>query len=179
MKKWGLSLGAGLLALVIQGALATLVVPPWCPDLGLLVVLCLGLRWRGLAAGLVLAGLLGFSADLLSGSLVGQHALLRVLVFAGAFMAGRQLNLKGGMPLVAFVFAATLAYGIGAALISQFFLEMGWPPASVWAEGILHAVINGLCAPWVAAWVQLLGVWAGDEDGATRALPIESSRRPI
>lgn len=179
MKKWGLSLGLGLVALVVQGALATLLPPPWCPDLGLLVVLCLGLRWRGLAAGLALAGVLGFSADWLSGSLVGQHGLLRVLAFASALIAGRQLNLRRGLPLVAFVFSATLIYGILAALISQFFLDVGWPPASVWLGGILHAAINGLCAPWAAAAVRLLGVWAGDEDGVSRALPIESARRPV
>ena len=79
----------------------------------------------------------------------------------------------------AFVFSATLIYGILAALTSQFFLDVGWPPASVWLGGILHAAINGLCAPWAAAAVRLLGVWAGDEDGVSRALPIESARRTV
>ena len=40
-------IAAGLLALVLQGALATLLVPPWCPDLVLLVLIAIALRWEG------------------------------------------------------------------------------------------------------------------------------------
>ena len=179
MKFWWASLGVGLLALVIQGALATVLPPPWCPDLGLLLVLCLGLRWRGLALGLALAFVLGFSADLLSGSLLGQHALLRLVAFATAFVAGRQLNLRGGIPLVAFVSTVTFVYGIAVALLSAFFLDTGWPPASKWFDALIHSVVNGLVAPWVLAGVNRLSVWAGDEDGAVRSLPIEPHRRAL
>ena len=81
-----LAMGAlGVLALVIQSALATFVPPPYCPDLGLLVVIAIGLRWRGLTVGLLLAALLGFAADIMSGTLMGQHALLRMVAFASAF----------------------------------------------------------------------------------------------
>ena len=57
--KQAAALGAiGLLALIIQGALARVLAPPLCPDLGFLVVLGIGSCWRGLTSGLVLAAAL-------------------------------------------------------------------------------------------------------------------------
>jgi cell shape-determining protein MreD len=103
---------AGLLTLLLQGALAMIIPPPWCPDLLLLAVISIGLRWWGLARGLVLAYLLGFAADILSGSLVGSHALLGMLAFMSAVLAGRQLNLKGTLSLAVFGWAVSFFYGL-------------------------------------------------------------------
>ena len=47
-------LALGLGALMIQGALARALPPPWCPDLAWLVVIGVGLRWPGFVSGFVL-----------------------------------------------------------------------------------------------------------------------------
>ncbi len=54
MKRASTLLGLGVAVLVLQGALATVLPPPWCPDLALLVLIGIGLRWSGLAGGLLL-----------------------------------------------------------------------------------------------------------------------------
>jgi rod shape-determining protein MreD len=168
---------AGVLALVVQGALATIVSPPWCPDLGLLVVLSIGLRWRDLGSGLVLAAALGFAADLLSGSLVGQHALLRVIAFSSAYLAGRQLNLKGSLPLVVFAVSVSFVYGVAVYLVSTFFVGAGAPSFGWLADGLQHAVVNGVFAVWVFRAVTAVATWSGDPDAPSRTLPIDARRR--
>ncbi len=169
----------GILALVVQGALATLLGPPYCPDLALLVVISIGLRWRGLALGLCLAAALGFSADLLSGSLLGQHTLLRLFAFLSAFFAGRQLNLRGPLPLVVFTAVVSLIYSLALAAVSAFFVvssELAW----VDVAGLLqHALVNGILVPWVFSFVARVLVWAGDDDAAARTLDIDARRRLV
>ena len=168
----------GILALVVQGALATLIRPPYCPDLALLAVITIGLRWRGLALGLCLAALLGFSADLLSGSLMGQHALLRLFAFASAFLAGRQLNLKGSLPFAVFAGSLSLAYSLAICAVSAFFIGGS---ALTWVDvGALlqHAVVNGIAAPWMLSLVTRVLSWAGEDDAAARTLHIDAQRRP-
>ncbi len=56
-------LGVGVLALVLQGAVATIVPPPLCPDFALLVVIAIALHWQRAASGLLLAFTLGYAAD--------------------------------------------------------------------------------------------------------------------
>jgi rod shape-determining protein MreD len=176
--KQGLALlVAGLLALVFQGALATVVPPPWCPDLGLLVVLCIGLRWRDLAAGLCLAALLGFGADLVSGSLMGQHALLRVLAFVSAFFAGRQLNLKGSLPLVIFSAAVTVGYGVALVAVSTFFVGHASFALGGVTDLVVHGIVNGLVAPFVYALVTRVSVWSGEDDAKSRTLHFDAHGR--
>ena len=169
---------AGVVALVLQGALATIVPPPWCPDLGLLVVITIGLRWRALGTGLVLAAGLGFAADLLSGSLVGQHALLRLIAFASAYFAGRQLNLKGSLPLVVFTISVSFVYGIAVYVVSSFFVGAGAPSVGWVVDGVQHAVVNGVLVNTVFRIVSRVAVWAGDAGGAGRTIHIEARRRP-
>ena len=122
MKRASTLLGLGLAALVLQGALATLLPPPWCPDLALLVLIGIGLRWQGFAGGLLLAALLGFATDLLSGSLLGQHALLDLFAFSGTVIAARQLNLRGTWPLAFFALVVTFLYGLVMLAITGFFV---------------------------------------------------------
>jgi rod shape-determining protein MreD len=168
----------GLIALMVQGALSTIIPPPWCPDLALIAVVCMGLRWRGLAGGLVLAASLGFAADLLSGSLMGQHGLLRLFVFVAAFFAGRQLNLKGSLPLALFVGVVTLVYGLLLYLVSDFFIGGAGATWRFAIELTQHAIINALVAPRIFSVVTRASVWSGDDDTASRVLHIDSRRRP-
>ena len=168
--------------------------PPFCPDLGLLVVLSIGLRWRGLPLGLALATALGFAADLLSGSLLGQHALLRLIAFASAFLAGRQLNLKGSLPLVVFAGSVSFAYGLAVLAVSGFFAagaSAGAAGASSSAaagaagagarwllESVWHAAVNGALAPGVFGIVSQVAARTGAEDALSRTLRIDPRRRP-
>ena len=168
---------AGLAALLLQGGFASFLAPPWCPDLALLVVLALGLCWERVATGLLLAAGLGFGADLLSGSLVGEHALLRLFVFVGARLASRQLNLRGAAPLAVFAAGVSLAYGLALAGVASFFgvpTGIGWD----WAvRSLEHALVNALAAPFVARAVEGVAAWSGEEESGRRPLRLEA-RRP-
>lgn len=179
MRTFSALFAVGVFALLVQGTLATIVPAPWCPDLGLLVVISIGLRWSRPGMGLVLAAGLGFAADLLSGSLLGQHALLRVVVFSSALLAGRQLNLRGSLPLVVFVISVSLVYGVAVYVVSSFFVGAG-APGLLWAlDGVKHSVVNGAFAIGVFSLVTRVTVWAGDDDAAMRTRRIDSRRRPI
>ena len=165
----------GFLAVVVQGALAAVVSPPWCPDLALLVVLAIGLRWEGLASGLFLAFALGYAADVVSGGLRGGHALLRMFVFIGARLAARQLNLAGALPLAASTAGLSIAYGVAVVLMTGFF-SAATLPAWGWFDLLPHAIVNGLAAPLVSAVVGRLLAWLGDDADPRRLLSLGSSR---
>lgn len=176
--KQGLALaGLGMLTLVLQGALATIVPPPWCPDLALLVVISIGLRWRGLAIGLCLAAALGFAADLLSGSLMGQHALLRLLSFIAAFFAGRQLNLKGSLPLATFAGGLSVGYGLLLYVLSDFFVGGQGLTWGFIGALLQHSLVNSVFALPVLSSVGRVANWVGDNEAGSRTLHIDSRRR--
>jgi rod shape-determining protein MreD len=163
---------AGLLALVFQGALATLLVPPWCPNLVLLVLIAIALRWEGAAGGLLLAAILGYATDLLSGSLLGQHAILDLFAFASTLAATRRLNLRGPWPLAFFAACVSLVYGIAMLAITGFFvggasLRWGWLGAQ-----LIHAAVCGVFAPAVSGFIGLLADWIGDDEGSHRTLAL-------
>jgi cell shape-determining protein MreD len=174
--KQAAALGAvGLLALIIQGALARVLAPPLCPDLGFLVVLGIGSCWRGLTSGLVLAAALGWTADLYSGSLFGQTALLRLIAFCGALLASRQLNLKGPGPLMLFTAGLTVVCGLASQILSAAFVgAAGLGVAGLFSLAV-HAFVNALAAPAVMALVQRVWTWSSDEAGG-RSLHIDSLR---
>lgn len=176
MKRASTLLGLGVAALVLQGAIAKVVHPPWCPDLALLVLVGIGLRWRGLARGLLLAATLGYARDLLSSTLLGQHALLYLFAFTGTVVATRRLNLRGSWPLAFFAMALTAVYGLGMLALTSFFvggveLQLGWLGAQ-----LLHAGVTGLFAPAVSAVVGRGLEWADDEPGR-RPLGLGATRR--
>lgn len=167
----------GALLMVMQGALAMWLPPPFCPDLGLLVVICLGLGWPTLTTGLLLVGLLGFGADLLSNSLMGQQALLRIFAFLGAYVASRQFNLQGALPLMVFTAGLSFVYGVALQGLSFFFIGavsvqgMGW-----WADNVWHAGVNALVVPLIFALCKRVFVWVIGEDAIDHALKLESGR---
>ena len=169
--------GLGVAALIAQGALATLLAPPWCPDLALLVLIGIALRWSGIAGGLLVAAFLGYATDLVSGSLLGQHALLDLFAFTGTVVATRQLNLRGSWPLAFFAVAVTMVYGLMMLAITGFFvggveLRIGWLGAQA-----IHALVTGAFAPVVSSLVGRAAAWADDEPGH-RSLGIDRVRRP-
>ena len=177
MKRVSALLGLAIAALVVQGVLATLVSPPGCPDLALLVLIGIGLRLDRLAVGLLLAALLGYATDLLSGSPLGQHALLDLFAFAGTGIAARHLNLRGPWPLAFFAAGVVFVYGLAMLAITGFFvggaeLRLGW-----FGSQFVHALVSGACAPSVSALVGRTSGWADDDPGH-RSLGLDVVRRP-
>jgi rod shape-determining protein MreD len=176
--KRGLALVAvGILALGIQGGLATLLPRGYCPDLGLLAVLAIGLQWRGMASGMVIAAVLGYSADLLSGSLFGAHALLRILLFCCAYLARRQLNLRGAAPLAVFVAGMTVIYSLGLLGLTSFFSAGEGLRWSEFGALLPQVVVNALTAPLVARGIDWL--WDKLGDDAFRGGLEFDPRRPV
>jgi len=159
-------LAAGIGVPIVQGAVNVFVSPEYTPDLGFLVVIALGLHWRNAVTGLALAALIGFAADLLSGSLLGEQALLRMLAFACARVASGQLNLRGALPQVTFVLAFTAVNALGVGLLNEFFRSGTGFSLGMLRALPVHAAVNAVAAPFVSRGVELLlGAFADDESG--------------
>jgi rod shape-determining protein MreD len=154
----------GLLALVVQGAIARAISPPWCPDFAWLVVVGIGLRWPGFLSGLLLSGLLGFAMDAVSGSLIGQHALLRLVSYLVAAVASRQLDLSGGIPIALLTFSLSVAYGFGIVATRSMFLGPEPIALEVVAVAIAHGFVNMLCAGPVVGFVERIVNRFADEE---------------
>lgn len=173
MKRVLALLVVGTLAAMLQGAAARFVPARFCPDLGFLIAIAIGLCWRSTTGGLVVAASLGYVADLLSGSLLGQHALLRVLAFGAARLPSRNLNLRGPLPQAIFVAALTAANALAVGALTAFF----WPGAGfgVAALGDLptHACVNAVAAPFVTHATEGLLGRLGDEEAGRRLLRLE------
>jgi rod shape-determining protein MreD len=172
-------LALGIVALLVQGSIATFLPPPYCPDLAFLVVLCIGLVWDHPVAGLVVAALLGYSADLLSSSLLGQHAFLRLFVFVGARVASRRLNIRGNLPLACFAAGFTVVYGFSLLTVTDFFTSAsGWSWSLV-ADLLRHALVNGLCVSLVLGGVRRLLGWLDEAETSRRPMRLEPRQRTV
>ncbi len=170
----------GLAALIVQGALARFISPPWCPDLALLVVIGIGLRWPGFLAGLLIVVPLGYAMDLLSGSLMGQHAFMRLIVYLTAAITSRQLDLSGGLPVAIFVFGTTLFYGLGIGATFSFFVASDTVGFDVLSSAFGHGIANVIAAgPMIALVERVLARFSDDEVGRRGPLPLQTSRGSI
>ena len=168
----------GLLALFVQGALARMIPPPWCPDLAWLVVVGIGLRWPSFLPGVLLAVTLGYSMDLVSGSLMGQHALLRLVSYLAAALAARQLDLSGGLPVSIFVGAMTVFYGIATVTMLSFFLGAPWFGFEILGAALIHAMVNVVAAgPMIALVERVLARFSDEEVGRRSPMPLGFDRR--
>jgi rod shape-determining protein MreD len=172
-----LCLGIG--AMIAQGAINGFIPTRLTPDLGFLVVIALGLRWRSAAGGLLLAALLGFAADLLSGSLLGEHALMRVFVYGCARAASRQLNLRGLLPQAVFVLALTVVNAFGIGTLDLVFGAAGGVDWLMIRHAVPHAVMNALFAPAVSGIVASMVVALGDDETGRLLLRLEPRRRAV
>jgi len=163
-----------LLAPILQGALAPYLPTAFRPDLTLLVVLGIALYWRNTGTGLVFATLCGFVVDLLSGGLLGQHALLSVLVFAGSRALSVQVNLVGAFPRMLFVVALTAVHAFVVAGLTAFFTPdagFGVPPLHTLGP-LLFA--NAVVSPAVIAAVAVCVAWIGGDETPRRLLRLQT-----
>jgi rod shape-determining protein MreD len=165
---------AGVAALVVRGALAGVLPPGLRPDLGLVVVVALGLQRPG-ATGLLLAAGLGCFADVLSGALFGLHALLFVVAFGVTRIAGSQLDLRRSLPTAFLVAALSAAHGLLAVALSRLFADgLAWPaPVRLLGQAGVDALAAAVLLPLLAALVQQLS----DDD--RRAVELAPRRRPV
>lgn len=170
MKRAVVLAGLSLLVPIVQGALAPFLPRGIFPDLGLLLVIALGVALRSTAAGLALSAWLGFVSDLLSGALLGQHALLRLLAFGVARATSSHVNLQGPLTQMGLAAVLTLASAFGVFALTAFF-ESGAATVFPLADLLLHTAANALAAPFVVS----LGVrgLAKLEDDGRRPLRLE------
>ncbi len=169
--------GVAFVALVVQAGVTRILAEPWCPDLGLLVVVGLGLALRRAATGVLLAALVGYLSDLLSGSLLGQHMLLRMAAFAAARVGSRRFNLRGPVPLAIFTAGLCAANGLATWALAAFFAPGQAPALPPAVDFASQALVNGLLAPFVVAGVTRVCQALGDEEGA-RLMRLEPRKFP-
>jgi rod shape-determining protein MreD len=169
----GLALGA----LVLQGALAALLPPALVPDLGLLLAVVTAVVAPALPALLLAAGV-GFGADLLSGTLLGEQALLRILAFAATRFVSGQFHLERGLPLASYCLALGLLDPLGIAALSALFSRpspFGWEALPTLAvRALVGAVLAGGVHRLVGVALETL------QDGDARRREVRfDTRRPV
>lgn len=169
-----LSLGA--LAPMLQSALVLYLPTALCPDLGLLLVVAVGLCGRSVAGGLSFSALVGFVADLLSGALLGQHVLLRVLAYAAARSASAHVNLIGAGSKAVVVAFLTVMNGLAMGALTAFFSPGAGLAWIGFGELALAALVNALAAAPLTSLVAAVLNRFGDEDGNRRLLRLEPRR---
>jgi rod shape-determining protein MreD len=164
-------------ALVLQGTLSALLPPALTPDLALLVTVIAAVEAPALPALLLAAGL-GFGVDVLSGSLLGEQALLRILAFATTRFVSAQFHLERGLPLATYCLAMGLLDPLGLAALSKLFSGaslLGW-------EALPTLVARALLGAMLAAGVhRVVGValeTLQDSDARRREVRFET-RRPV
>lgn len=173
----------GALALMLQGALATFLPPALCPDLRLLLVIGAALH-LGAASGLLVTAALGYGTDLLSGALLGQNALLGLLVFAAARAVDGTLELRRPIPTA--IFAAVVSPLCGLGLTGLSWLFGAGPPLDLHAVLVLglQALVNAVCAPFVISAVGEGVGWTGEAEAPRRGgslgrpTPLGGARSP-
>jgi rod shape-determining protein MreD len=173
VKQGLLLLALGVVALMVQGVVTQVLPAHLVPDLGLLVVVAIALCLRGAAGGVVLAALLGYATDLLSGSLLGQHALLRMAAYGVARFGSARLNLRGPLPQALFVALLSIAHAVGLwGLVAFFAADIGSSLVTL-RELLPHALVNGIAAPFVTQGIGALLNRLGDDEGAQRPIRLE------
>jgi rod shape-determining protein MreD len=166
-------LGLGVVALMAQGVVTQVLPAHLVPDFGLLLVVAIALRLRGAASGVVLAALLGYATDLLSGSLLGQHALLRMAAYGVARFGSARLNLRGPPPQALFVALLSVGHAVGLWGLFAFFAPDIGSSLLTLRELLPHALVNGIAAPFVTQGIGALLDRLGDDEGNQRSIRLE------
>ena len=176
MKRVLVIFALGLIALGVQAGLAKILPRELCPDLGLLVVIAIGLHWQETTRGLIVASALGFAADFLSSSLFGAHALLRVVAYAMTTVGRSQMDLRSGLALALFAGGLTVAYAMGLLGLMSIVDGPGQKTAWTGIGGMFpHAVVTAIAAPVISSLVSRLSEWA-DGEASRPGLQIDASR---
>ena len=170
-------LAFGIAALVVQSVAAVHLPAALVPNLSLLVAVTLGLHLEA-TGGLVVAGALGYAADLFSGSLLGQHALLRALTCAGTRLANRGLDLRRFLPLAVFAALLTLSEAAAVGGLTQLFAGRAVFDRALAAVLGQQVLVNALAAPLVCAAASRVVRWTLPEESTRRSVRL-APRRPV
>ena len=149
--------------LIVQSVAALLLPAQLVPDLVLLVAVACALTVPS-AAGMLVVALAGFGADLLSGALLGHHALLRLGAFGFTWAISAQFHLKRALPLMVLVFCLAAADALLQMGLTRLFAG-SWLVAPEALRGVLpRAGLTALLAPLVSGLFQrvALGLTEGD-----------------
>jgi cell shape-determining protein MreD len=177
MRPTAILVGLALLAVALQGALAALLPPVLLPDLGLLLAVAAAVAAPAVGALLLAAGL-GYGADLLSGTLLGQVALLRILECAATRFVHGQFHLERALPLATFTFALSLLDALGLAALSDLFLGSSPIGLEALPTALGRALLNAALAPLVQRLVS--SVLANLQEGDSRRREVRfDTRRPV
>jgi hypothetical protein len=165
-----------LFAPMIQGALGLFVGAGWIPDVGLLLVTALGLGWPGaLPVALLLVTLAGFVTDLLSGALIGQHALVWLCAFGAARIVSAHVNLHGAPTQMVLAAGVTAGSALALGALSAFFSPEAGPQLAGGFALLRQAAVNALASPLVVAALTAL-LARLDDDSGRRVLRLEPRR---
>ncbi len=170
-------LAFGIVALVLQSVAGLHLPQALVPNLSLLVAVTLGLHCSA-GSGLAVAGTLGYAADLFSGSLLGQHALLRALACAGTKLANRGLDLRRFLPLAVFTALLTLAEAAAVGGLTKLFAGRAVFDRALLAVLGQQALVNALAAPLVSAAAGRIVHWTLPEESTRRSVRL-APRRPV
>jgi rod shape-determining protein MreD len=170
-------LAFGITALVVQSVAALHLPAALVPNLSLLVAVALGLQLEA-ASGLFVAGALGYASDLLSGSLLGQHALLRALACVGTRLANTGLDLRRFLPLAIFAALLTLAEAAALGGLSTLFAGRAAFDRALFAVLGQQMLVNALAAPFVSAVAGRVVRWTLPEESLRRSVRLDP-RRPM
>ncbi|MEE2677237.1 MAG: hypothetical protein VX546_01540 [Myxococcota bacterium] len=150
--KLGLVLaGVGLLGLMANSVAALVVPARFLPDAGMLLVVAVALSVRSPVVGVLFSVLLGYTTDLLSGTLLGEHVLLRLGAYGLARVLSVRLNLHGALPLALFVLVLSVLHAGALWVLATFFLPGAGLAPDVLRDLAPHALSNALLAPAVTA----------------------------
>lgn len=167
----------GWLSVLVQGGLSHLVPAYAVPDFSLLFTLAAALV-LGAAPGLIVAAGVGLGADMVSGTLLGQLACLRLLELVVTRGIAGQLDLRRGLPLAVFAFALVWIDGLGQAGLSWLFLgAFPLQPGELVTLGI-RAALTAPFAPLVGGLVRRICERL-DESEARREMRLDTRRAVI
>jgi rod shape-determining protein MreD len=169
--------GLGLAALILQ-SVATAVLPVrFVPDLALLLAIAAAVSAAPIE-GMLLATGVGYGADLLSGALLGQQALLRLAAFGVTRAVSGQFHLKRGLPLAICVASMTVADAAGTAGIGWLFASDPWLGLHDPLALATRAVVNALVAPFAVGLLDAVLELLTEREARRRDVRLET-RRPV
>ena len=168
---------AGIVAVALESGLLSWLPFAAVPALALLFPVAAALL-LGPVGGLLVSAALGFGADMLSGSLLGQHAFLRLFEFVLVRAATRQFDLVRPLPFALFALAVALADAAGSAALIQFFLGDFQPELRALSSVALRSLTTAAAAPLVLALARRIVAWGGGELDARRAMRLDT-KRPV
>jgi rod shape-determining protein MreD len=143
------ALACGLL--IFQGVFSTVIPPQLCPDFALLFVAGLAFRLSSLQ-GLLFAALIGYLADHLSGTLLGEHSILYTTMFLFMRVLNHQTDLSGALRQSLVVGLLTLLQALGLIWIAYFLREQSLLPLVLDGGLWTQALVNALAAPFFLGW---------------------------